>query len=372
MRYPAIVAGAIFAQLTHGAVHRDEHGRVHVHNHAKKDIVTEIEYVTVWTNSPANYGATTSKSEAATTSSASVELSSSSSRSETSPAAYSSSAATAASSSSEPDSTGISKSNLTPNGNKAGLSGYIGIDAKGAFKSLAPYISWYSDYTAVTPDSDGVIGVGMLWGAEGSPCGEDVTSRLADFKSLVVDTTPKIMFGFYEPDCTCTMSSDMTVADAATQWDALIAPLASKGSVLGSPSMCKQKDEDFLTPFKAAISTPWDVTSIHINKPNIEGVKEDVEYYINTYGKPIWVSEFACVYDQDSFTPCSDQSVINDFIKDTVSYLEGNEHVVAYAPSNGEGLGTVWPLTDSNTGELTASGNAYLSALKSLNKSGSS
>nr|POF22389.1 alkali-sensitive linkage protein 1 [Quercus suber] len=368
MKSAAILAGAALAQYVRGAVHRDHHGQVHVHNHAKKDIVTEVEYVTVWASSPPVYDPTTSSASPTSTETPETTSTSSPVSLEHPPSAYSS---TATSSSAASESTGISKSNLTPNGNKAGLSGYIGIQSKDAFKSLAPHISWYSDYTAVTPDSDGVTGIGMLWGADGSPCGEDVTSRLSDFKSLVADAVPTMMFGFYEPDCTCTMSSDMSVSDAAIQWDALIAPLASKGTILGSPSMCKQKDEDFLTPFNSAISTSWDVTSIHINKPNLDGVKEDVEYYVKTYGKPIWVSEFACVYDQDNFTPCSDQSVIDDFIQATVSYLEGNEHVVAYAPSNGEGLGTVWPLTDSNTGKLTSSGNAYLSALQSLNKPGS-
>ncbi len=119
------------------------------------------------------------------------------------------------------------------------------------------------------------------------------------------NTIPSIMSGFYEPDCACTMSSDMSTSDAATQWESLIAPLAAKGTVLGSPSMCKQYDEDFLTPFKSAIQTDWDVTSIHINKPNVTEAQKDVEYYVQTYGKKVWVSEFACVNDQPSWSPCT-------------------------------------------------------------------
>lgn len=78
----------------------------------------------------------------------------------------------------------------------------------------------------------------------------------------------------------------MTVQAAATSWNNLLAPLAKKGTVLGSPSMCKQKDEDFLTPFQAQITRSWNITSIHVNKPDLAGVKADVEYYRNKYGKP--------------------------------------------------------------------------------------
>jgi len=129
--------------------------------------------------------------------------------------------------------------------------------------------------------------------------------------------------------------------------------------------MCKQYNEDFLTPFRSAISTDWEVTSIHINKPNVSEAQKDVEYYSITYGKKIWVSEFACVHDQPSWEPCTDQDEIDNFINDVVTYFESNDEVVAYGPSNGAGSGEVLPLTDSN-GALTTSGQTYLSAIKNL------
>lgn len=81
----------------------------------------------------------------------------------------------------------------------------------------------------------------------------------------------------------------MTVQAAAINWNNLLAPLAKNGTVLGSPSMCKQKDEDFFAPVQAQITRPWNLTSIHINKLDLAGVKADVEYYRNKYGKPISV-----------------------------------------------------------------------------------
>ncbi|KAK3676960.1 hypothetical protein LTR78_003165 [Recurvomyces mirabilis] len=402
MQYALVLAGALLAAAhphqneAHGRLHR-MHNRDVVVTDVEIDTVTVTDYVTAGeaqaTPAAASSGdwAAAGSSVAAVSSVAPVYSSPSSSAAPVvkvapssapvysapassaapAPSSYSSAPSSAASSaassasSSAPAASGLSVGNLTPKGKKAGLSGYPGVTGKSSFASLAPYISWYSDYTANTPDSNGVMGIGMLWGASGSPCGE--FERLATFNEMATNnTTPSIMFGFYEPDCTCTMSSDMSTTDAATQWNSLIAPMKAKGTVLGSPSMCKQKDEDFLTPFKSGITTDWDVTSIHVNKNNLQGAKDDVEYYVNKYNKPVWVSEFACVDDANGFTACTDQGQIDQFINDVVSYFESNSNVVAYGPSNGDGLGTVWPLTDASTGALTPSGQTYLNAIKNL------
>lgn len=107
-----------------------------------------------------------------------------------------------------------------------------------------------------------------------------------------------------------------------------------------------QAAETYLTPFKDAISRDWDFTNIHINKNSMAGVKLDIDHYWNKYGqKPIWVSEFACVDDSTGFVPCTDQGEINSFISDIVDLFEGDSRVYAYAYSDGEGLGDVWPST---------------------------
>ena len=262
--------------------------------------------------------------------------------------------------------TGISLTSLSPNGKKAGLSGYVGIQDTSAFSSFAPYVSWFSDYTPNTPTSQGVMGVGMLWGAQGSSCGGTETDRLDTFNSMTSKgDKPDIMFGFYEPDCYCPDSSDMSTSAGASDWNNLLAPLGNEGTILGSPSMCKQYDEDWLTPFNESISRTWDVTALHINKPNLTEAKMDVEYYSSTYGKPLWIAEFACVHDQPSWEPCTDQGEIDTFINDVVPYFQNHPNVVAYGPSNGAGLGNTWPFTDSN-GDLTASGTTYLNAVKNL------
>lgn len=400
MHYTLLLAAAV---LTHTHAHADDfaHGRIHRKRSMDTKIVWDYVTVTEYVTPDATPGAplhwhpswspgswvSSGESSAIFRHSSHNEVAPISQRSSSratsapatkvsSPVAYISpsagsrsstaSSSSPASSSQGASTSGISRGTLSPNGKKAGLSGYPGIQAMPAFSDLASYISWYSDYTPNTPDSQGVMGIGMLWGASGSPCGSVKTERLAIFNEMMSNNTvPSIMFGFYEPDCDCWMSSQMSTSSAALDWESLIAPLAQKGTILGSPSMCKQYNEDFLTPFRSAISTDWEVTSIHINKPNVSEAQKDVEYYSSTYGKKIWVSEFACVHDQPSWEPCTDQDEINNFINDVVSYFESNDDVVAYGPSNGAGLGEVWPLTDSN-GALTTSGQTYLSAIKNL------
>ena len=66
----------------------------------------------------------------------------------------------AAPSSSTP-STGA-KSNITPGGKKAGISGYGNIAMMADWSQFTPHISWYSDYTPNPPDSGDVKGIGMV------------------------------------------------------------------------------------------------------------------------------------------------------------------------------------------------------------------
>ena len=171
--------------------------------------------------------------------------------------------------------------------------------------------------------------------------------------------------GFYEPDWTPPDSSDIDPTTAATLWSTTLAPLGKKGTLLGSPSLATQYDEKWLTPFADAPEHPtWDFTCIHTNKPNVTGVKEDVEYYLAKYKKPIWVSEFACVDDQH-WAPCTDAAQIKTFIQDVVEFFQGNDSVIAYGYSNGNGLGTVWPMIDKS-GTISASGQVYLDAISAL------
>lgn len=260
---------------------------------------------------------------------------------------------------------------------KAGLSGYPGIQTLSTFTDQwAPYISWYSNYEPVAPNvntsTHTIVGAPMLWG-KGDQCltgadGPVDLWRLDNFTAYVEtgETDPEVFFGFYEPDCDCDSSSHIPdVTTGYDKWNQYIAPLASRGIKLGSPPMCTQLDQTWLSTFKSLGGT-WDITSIHVNKPTAAEGMEVVEYYYNTFGKPIWVSEFTCVDDTD-WTSCGDQDVVNDFITQMVDYFEGNDNVIAYGANNGEGVPGVWNLMTSDwPPQLTATGLHYQSVLESL------
>lgn len=243
---------------------------------------------------------------------------------------------------------------VTPNGIKAGTSG------SDILPFLGNHVSWTWNYQA-TPwgSTDGKIYVPTLWG-NGNTGSQD-SGRVAAFEALT-GSYPYVQ-GFYEPDCSPPMSSAIDPWTAAPLWNSAIAPWKAKGALLVSPGMCKQADEDWLTPFKNAIGgdNMWDITSVHINKVDMDGVRKVLDHYWNTYGKPMWVTEFACVNDVNGFTPCTDQGQINNYINNIVDLLENDSRVAAYSMSEGEGLGNVWP--PMSNGQLTESGQTYLNAI---------
>ena len=75
----------------------------------------------------------------------------------------------------------------------------------------------------------------MLWG-NGTVDSQDA-QRLKAFEHLA--TAPPYVLGYEEPDCPSGEgSAGMSVEDGVAKWESLIAPLRSKGTKLGSPSMC--------------------------------------------------------------------------------------------------------------------------------------
>jgi len=235
-----------------------------------------------------------------------------------------------------------------------------GISAGDSFDVVKDHIGWWYDWTP-TPNKGGrPIAVPMLWGG-GTADGDDA-QRFSDFKNRVASTTPKYFLGFEEPDCAAgSGSAGMSVDTAANLWNNLVAPMGKRGTLLGSPSMCKQADEDWLTPFGQKTGFNWNFTAIHINKNSMDGVRKDIDHYWNTYKKPIWVTEFACVNDNWQFTPSEDQNEINNYINQIVDLFEGDSRIFAYAYSNGYGLGSKWPMW--NNGQLSESGRTYLNAI---------
>lgn len=71
-----------------------------------------------------------------------------------------------------------------------------------------------------------------------------------------------------------------------TLWNQLIAPKGWAGSVLLSPSMCKQAAEHgWLQPFQSKISKDWDITNIHVNKNSAAGIYADIVSLANSLAR---------------------------------------------------------------------------------------
>ncbi|WWC61793.1 uncharacterized protein I303_104378 [Kwoniella dejecticola CBS 10117] len=247
-----------------------------------------------------------------------------------------------------------SYSGHTPNGNKAGVS------AGDSLGWLSGKLGWWYDWSATPSGSCGnAVAVPMIWGG-GTADGDDA-SRLAAFKSM--DYVPQYIIGFEEPDCAAgSGSAGMDVGTAISIWNQYVVPKGEAGSILVGPSMCKQAAESgWLGPFMDGVTRKPDIMNIHVNKNSAAGIYADIDHYYNTYGLPIWVTEFACVDDSTSFIPCTDQSEIDSFIHTAVDIFESDSRIAGYAYSNGYGLGDVWPMVSN--GQLTASGQTYLNAL---------
>lgn len=246
-----------------------------------------------------------------------------------------------------------SKAALTPGGRKAGLAG------GDTFDDFKNYVGWWYDWSAVPSGHTGSpVAVPMLWGDGHRGSLQNDASRFAQFTSTwSASHAPDYVLGFNEPDCSSSDSSDLAVSTAASVWNRYLAPLGNVGTLLVSPAMCRQLDENFLTPFQAAISTPFDVVAVHIYKPTLAGAKADLDYYWNKYQKPMWVTEFGCVNDVNGFVACSSQATVNQFITDVVALFQSDSRVYAYAAAN---VGNAW--TMGSSGSLTTTGKNLLAA----------
>ncbi|KAL9936877.1 hypothetical protein V8E36_004112 [Tilletia maclaganii] len=258
--------------------------------------------------------------------------------------------------------------NLVPFGLKAGITGEDGLEALGPY--IGSYSNWKAQPWSPNPPTD-VLYMPMVWGA-GTSSSHD-HDLLHSFKALYGPGSsssrraapPKVVIGFEEPDCpTGNGSSGVSVSTGARIWNEIIGPLRKDGTILVSPSMCKQTDEDWLTPFKAEIDVHWDVTNVHVNQDNVEDVKREIDYYWNKYRKPIYVTELACVHVKPSWNVVTNQQLINRYIRDVVEYFESDDRVAVYQYSTGMGLADQWRLTEPGTKELTESGRVYRDAIK--------
>ncbi|UZJ56078.1 hypothetical protein CBS101457_005398 [Exobasidium rhododendri] len=227
-------------------------------------------------------------------------------------------------------STTYTKDGLTPNGKKGGLAGGDSLN------SMKGTMSWLTTWTP-NPYSGTDLGdvkfASMAWGI-GQTGHDDDAARWAEFKKVKAGTYPYVI-GFNEADFEGEGSSGLiSTADAVSAWDEYIAPHGKAGSILISPSCAKQADETWLGPFLKAVKTQPDVVNVHIFKNKASEITAVLDHYAQ-YGKPMWVTEIACINYSGATSYCS-QAQTDTFITEAVKILEADSRVAAYAWSDAD------------------------------------
>lgn len=202
----------------------------------------------------------------------------------------------------------------------------------------------------------------MLWGL-GRVNHDDDWARFQAFKKLKPGAAPFVM-GFNEPDFSGSGSSGVIPIDvAAAGWEQWLAPHKQAGAKLISPSMAMQKDETWLAPFLKAIKTQPDIIAVHIFQDNMDGVKGVLDHFAQ-YGKPMWITEFACINYQGPSPVYCDQSKVDSILGQMVQLFESDPRVAAYSVSDANN-GPFGDLTPNQAGQsLSATGKSYLASVQ--------
>ena len=206
----------------------------------------------------------------------------------------------------------------------------------------------------------------MLWGL-GRVNHDDDWARFQAFKNVMPGSAPFVM-GFNEPDFSGSGSSGVIpIADAAAAWEQYLAPHAQAGAKLISPSMAMQAQETWLGPFLKAIKTQPDIIAVHIFQNTMDGVKAVLDHFAQ-YGKPMWITEFACINYQGPSPVYCDQDQVDSMLNSMVQLFESDSRVAAYSVSDASN-GPFGDLTPNQSGQsLSATGKSYLASVQQADK----
>lgn len=236
---------------------------------------------------------------------------------------------------------------------------------------LASHLGWYYDWSP-TPNNtkaDNIQRIPMLWGLGKTSDPKD-EPRFQQFKQLPKPAA-KYVAGFNEPDFSGSGSSGfIDPKAAAAAWDAYLAPHGRAGAKLISPSCAKQADETWMKPFLAAVQYQPDIIAVHIFVNNTDLLKNDLNHYAQ-YGKPMMITEFACI-DYQGQTKYCDQGRTNALIQAAVPIFENDDRVIGYALSdayNGPHAYLTTAYTGARVASLTTTGSVYLSLISKANNS---
>ena len=224
-------------------------------------------------------------------------------------------------------------------GNKKGL-GLAEKSGLGAAQLEALQLSWFYNWSAQTAITTPVKFVPMIF----SP------------RSLNQPIHTDTVLGFNEPDNA--KQAALSVPEALQYWP----QLSQKARSLGSPAMAGNPVNGAWLPAFMKRHPKVDFVTVHWYK-GIDAKKfiKDIQAVCDTYGKPVWVTEFAPStaangrLHPDKFS----QAEVNQFIRTTVSWMNQQACVQAFAWHDAK-VGSS-ALFDPQ-GALTATGKAYAQA----------
>lgn len=207
--------------------------------------------------------------------------------------------------------------------------------------------------------------VPMLWGKWGA---DGLDAAMAKLKQE--GHAPKAIMGYNEPNVPG--QANLSPSVAADAWPALEAVAKKHGLRLGSP--CPAPGNWPIDPYKwmdqwiAAYKAKnrrdphFDFTCTHFYGCKLEWLKGHLAK-LKKYGKPIWLTEFACPAGPVAKSPATAAGQAA-FLKEAMAYLDSDSSVERYAyftltTKGNRWLGDSAGLYDPDTRALTPAGQVY-------------
>lgn len=228
---------------------------------------------------------------------------------------------------------------------------------------LGPEVSWWYNWS-YHPGGEALPGaefVPMVWGRiEAS----DVAAIEAG-----IPAGARYLLGFNEPNFKAGQAN-LSAADAAAAWPLLEQIARDRGLLLVSPAVnycggaCWETDPvAWLDAFFAACEARGGCQVDHIAVHSYMCYGGALEWYLDRfakYGKPIWLTEFACADDASRRGTAGGQ---RSYLDEAVPLLEGRADVFRYAWFIGRSspVNPAWPIDLLGAeGELTPLGQTYV------------
>jgi len=244
-------------------------------------------------------------------------------------ATYSSSTASATSSGTPTSSSSSAAASPTSTGSSSGCSFSSGIKRGLSFNNASltsqftsKQVSWAYNWGQTFSGSlpDGVAFIPMLWSDA-----DWYTSTWQTNAQAAIDNGTEFLMGYNEPDLNT--QANMTPKQAAQSWMTYMQPFAGKAKLVG-PAITNggaPMGETWLKEFIGnCTQCTIDMYAMHIydSATNEAYYKEYISNLASTYNKTVWVTEFGAT---------GDDSAVQTFLGDMVSFLDDLEGVGAYA-----------------------------------------